>query len=250
MANKTHKINHGTVVYNLDPNYSGRVKVRIHGINDNVPINQLPWVTYGGGTSANGGSVSIPKVGTQVRIKFKNFNDVNSIEWTGTIKPNKKMCQELAEDYEGSHVLLFDDDSNVKLKFQPHIGLEVFYGGSYIHILPGGTIMIHYGLENSGTDIQLSFTGIDINASQNININSESINLNANNITVNGKNVVSIKGTNTDAGNVAVNGNELLTLLQSLAGLIDQKIPTSGGQAMAAVNGSKALILNENIHYI
>lgn len=76
------KIAIGTIVANDDPNCLGRCKINIKGITDNIDTNHLPWATFGGGQiySANGGgSISVPKVGTQVRVKFKD-NNINSME--------------------------------------------------------------------------------------------------------------------------------------------------------------------------
>jgi len=49
-----------------DPTYSGRIKVRVKGMHDNISMEELPWCTYGGSSisSANGGgSISIARVG-------------------------------------------------------------------------------------------------------------------------------------------------------------------------------------------
>src|SRR5574344_18465 len=247
------EIQYGTVESIDDPNFAGRIKVRINGINDNIPVNQLPWATFIGSgiSSGNGsGSLSIPKVGSKVRVHFKN-NDINSIEWSGAIKLDKKLSEEIADDYQGTQVLLYDSDSDLSIIFQPNSGLRIYYKGSNIQISPDGTITLHYGDTQSGTNIQLSDSRIDIQAPQEINLTSNNdINIEAKNIVLNGTKSVSIKGNKSGVGQCAVNGNELISILNSLATLRDQKIPNTAGVATSRVTGSKELLLNQNIEYI
>jgi hypothetical protein len=66
----------GQVVYNLDPNKLGRIKVKVFGIFSNeIPIGNLPWAVpafpvYTG--SGNGfGYFAVPEVGTNVFVFFE-----------------------------------------------------------------------------------------------------------------------------------------------------------------------------------
>ena len=241
----------GTVESIDDPNYAGRIKVRIKGIHDNIPVEHLPWATYVGFNtfSANGGgSISIPRVGSQVRVDFKN-NDLNSIEWTAIQKIDPALSQELSTDYAGSHTLLYDTESDLSIMFLPNSGLRIYYRGSRIQISPDNTITIHYGEETSGTNIQLSDRRIDIQAGQQINISSSNtVNIETSNVTINGKDGVKIKGN--VAGEQAVNGKALVEFLSTLASTVDTKIPTTAGVCQSLLNASKEAILNSNVQYI
>ena len=56
----------GTVESIDDPTYSGRIKVRVPGLHDNISTEELPWCSYGGSSvfSGNGGgSLSVARVG-------------------------------------------------------------------------------------------------------------------------------------------------------------------------------------------
>lgn len=241
----------GTVVDNTDPNYIGRCKIRVKGLNDNIPVEQLPWVTYGGGnvfSGSAGGQLSVPRVGAQVRVKFKK-DDVNSMEWYAINSLDKKLSEEIASDYKGSHVLLYDSESDLSIKFQPNSGLVLYYKGSFIQITPDNNITVHYGSQTSGTEIQLSNGQINIVSSGAVNINSaESVKVEADNIVINGKDSVQIKGDSP--GECAVNGKALMSLLATLAQTIDLKVPQSGGIATMMVSGAKESILNQNISYM
>ena len=103
-----------------DPTFSGRIKVRIPGINDNVKTELLPWCTYGGGSvsssSNGGGSISIPRVGSRVRIKYRDEN-ATSLEWYAMNNIDPALSERIKQDYAGTHVLLYDKDANIEIMF-------------------------------------------------------------------------------------------------------------------------------------
>lgn len=242
------------IVENIDdPTCSGRVKVRIKGYHDNIPTEQLPWCSFGGSainSERGGGQLSVARVGQQVRVRFNTAsNGAVSMEWYGVNQLDPNMISELANDYEGSHFLLYDSAKDLSIKFQPNSGLTLNYAGSYINIAPDNTMTLHYGLGNSGTNIQLSEGKINIQAPDSINLStSGTINMEADNIVLNAKQSVQIKG-NTD-GECAVNGTKLMTALLMLANAIDMKVPQSAGMTATYVNALKESIINQNIQYI
>lgn len=241
----------GTVVSIKDPTYSGRIKVRIPGYNDDIDVDNLPWVTYAGSSMFSGdggGSISIPRVGSKVRVRFKK-DDAASMEWTGVNRIDRSLAEELAADYEGSHTILYDSESDLSIMYQNSTGLRLYYKGSFIQISPDGTITVHYGNETSGTNIQLSEGKIDIQAPQQINITSgNTIKLEANNIIMNASQSIQMKGDSP--GEIAVNGKTLYKLLMQLGRLIDVKIPASGGMGANCVTSAQSALYNQQIQYI
>lgn len=234
-----------------DPTFSGRIKVRVKGMHDNIPTEQLPWCTYGGSpiSSANGGgSISIARVGQEVRVQFKS-GEKTSMEWYANNMLDAKLINEIKSDYEGTHVLLYDSAVDLSVKFQPGSGIVIYYKGSFIQISPDNNITLHYGLGATGTQIQLSDGRVDIQGGSEINLStSGNINLEANNIILNGKSSVQIAGS--AAGEAAVNGTKLMTLLAMLASSVDAKVPQTGGLCSQYVNSQKAGLLNQKIQYI
>ena len=100
MANNLSDIKTGEVVSVADPTYSGRINVRVKGLNDNIDVENLPWCTYAGSaffSGDGGGSISIPRVGTKVRVDFKK-NDINSMEWSAINRLDRDVSAELAGD--------------------------------------------------------------------------------------------------------------------------------------------------------
>lgn len=245
------QIRTGTVVSVDDPTYSGRIKVRIDGVNDNIDIDNLPWVTFGGSpmfSGDGGGAISIPRVGAKVRVNFKK-DDPQSLEWYATNRIDRKLAAELAVDYEGSHAVLYDSDSDLSIMYQNQTGLRFYYKGSFIQLSPDNTITLHYGEGNQGVQIQLSDGKVDIQGAQQINISSgNAVKVEADNIVINGNTNVQIKGDTP--GEVAVNGKVLFKTLLNLASMIDEKIPATGGVAINAVQATKASLLNQSIQYI
>lgn len=249
MALDFKSINTGTVVSNDDPTYSGRIKVRIRGLNDNIDVNHLPWCTYGGAnmfSGGGGGSISVPKVGARVRVRF-NQDDVNAMEWYGTNDIDMSLREELADDYDGSHVLLYDSNSDLSIMYKNNSGLRLYYKGSYIQITPDNTITIQHGSNNSV--IQLSDGQVDIQAQNAINITSaKDVKISANNIELAAKSAIHMSGI--EAGECPANANALTDCLTLLAAVLDAKLPATPGIAENIVNTSSSLIKNTTIQHI
>lgn len=240
------KVQTGIVESIDDPTFSGRIKVRVNGLHDNIPTESLPWCNYSG-TGYN--QISIPNVGDHVRVKFSQ-DDVNSMEWYGNNTLDREFSQEIATDYAGTHSLLYDYDEDLSIKYQKGTGLILYYKGSYLQLHPDNTITLRLGPdETSGVSIQLTDGKVYIQAPQQINISSDNeINLHAKNITIDGTDGVRIKGNQPNT--CAVNATQLITLLQTLATLIDGKLgASSAGLAAALVSGTKEKLMNQKITY-
>jgi len=250
-ANKGVKI--GTVVENRDVTYNARLKIRVPGYNDNIKVEELPWVSYASSSISSGdggGSVSIPKIGQKVRVQFK-ADDPGSMEWTGLNRLDPKLREELSRDYQGAHCLLYDSSSDLSIMYQNATGLRIYYNKSFIQISPDGNITLHSGPETSGVNIQLSAVDnkIDIQAPQQINLTtSGTLKLEANNIILDGKENVQIHGDNK--GEIATNAKALYKLLISIARMVDTKIPASGGICANVVQTSQSAIMNQQIQFI
>ena len=251
--NNIKKVKTGVVESIDDPTCSGRIKVRVKGLHDNIATESLPWCNYAGSgmfSGSGGGQISIPRVGQKVRVRFAQ-EDVNSMEWYGTNTIDRKLSEEIASDYAGSQVLLYDSEYDLSIKFQPGSGLVFYYKGSYMQMTPDNTVTIHYGPdETTGVQIQLTDGKIYIQALQQINITSgNEVNIEGKVITLNGESAVRIKGTTPNT--CAVNATQLITLLQTMATNIDTKLGQSkSGICAAAVSGSKEKIMNQHILYI
>ena len=171
------------------------------------------------------------------------------MEWIANNQLDPDLINEIKDDYENAHVLLYDSAVDVSIKYQTGTGLTIYYQGSFIQIMPDNSITIHYGLGATGTQIQLSKDRVDIQANNQINLTTPgTINLEADNIILNSKSSTQLKGDTP--GEAAINGSALMTLLTLIAGVVDSKIPAGPGMTASTVNSMKEAILNQHIQLI
>jgi len=102
--------------------FDGRCKIRIFEKFDDITDEDLPWAfpkqsnIFGGGSGFGCGSFSYPKIGTIVRITFNN-GDIYHPEYTFIQNLNNKMIDEIKQSFINCHVLLYDEDSNIKIMY-------------------------------------------------------------------------------------------------------------------------------------
>lgn len=242
----------GTIIDNKDPNCGGRCKVKVAEIMDGLDENFIPWATPGmGGTFAGDGlgSLSIPKVGTVVRVKFKN-GELKSPEYFGVQKVDKNLINEIKSDYIGSQVLCYDHDNDMSVMYQPNNGIRIYLGGSYVQINPDGMITIdHAG--NTAT-IQLEGKNISISSNSEINVSStDNVNIESKVINLKGQNSTTIKGDPVkNSPEFAVNGQALIQYLAFLAAEVDEKYPLTPGVCSLELQRVTDSILNQKIKYV
>lgn len=219
----------GKVIYNNDPTFSGRCKVRVPGVMDGMDDGAIPWaipVTSSIFASSGGfGSLSVPKVGATVRVRFQN-GEYLSPEYSAIQAMDPNLVSEIRDDYIGSHVLLYDSDSDIGIIFQPKMGIKIYYKGSFIQITPDNMIT----LQHSGMDsiIQMHGKDITIVSRNSISISSSAeVTVSAGTVNVSGK-TVNVGATD---GNFqpAVLGNNLVSVLRDMMHQIDLKYPVSPG---------------------
>lgn len=127
----------GIIVNNEDPLFMGRCKVKVFEKFDNIPDEDLPWAFPQQSTifagNGGGGSFSTPKINTLVRIKFQN-GDWVSPEYNVIENLNEKMISEIKDSYVNAHVLVFDEEENLKIIYTKSKGLFIQVKDSYINI--------------------------------------------------------------------------------------------------------------------
>lgn len=171
----------GVVVDNKDPESSFRCKINVFGLFDGIETEHLPWAFPSSNVlfSGNGGfgCGSVPKIGTIVKVRFTNGSKY-APEYHSIQNINKTLQNELADDYDGAHVLLYDETENLKITFQRGTGIKIDYGDSNINIKPNKEIHINHS--NDKNKIILTDKIIDISSSKEVNINCQNIKLGKN----------------------------------------------------------------------
>ena len=225
----------GIVVNNNDPDFSGRCKIRVYGLMDDIEDSLLPWFTPINNCifSGNGnGALSIPKIGTYVRVNFAN-DDIYSGEYTAIQNIDPALINEIKDNYQNSHVMCFDSDKNFYMMFQPSKlsgetqdgkGFKIFYNDAIIQLTPDGRIYCQTAagesiIEMNGNDIKIvGGNDVTVAGSTTVNIIGSTVNIKGNEVNV-GKN----------ANEPAVLGNQLAMLLKSMCMAIQMKMPQTPG---------------------
>jgi hypothetical protein len=135
----------GTVVDVNDPEFKGRVKVKIFGKFDNIINEHIPWAypiyTSNGGSSSGTGIFSTPKLNSIVSVRFNNDN-IYYPEYYQSIHICDELKEELKTDYVNAHSLLYDVDEKLKITYFQKQGLLIQYNDSIININPDKTIKV------------------------------------------------------------------------------------------------------------
>ena len=133
----------GVIVDVNDPLKQGRARVRVFGIFDDLPVEDIPWAEagtaseyFGGG--AGGGAVSIPRVGAVVYCSFEADNYYKM--YFDIIKEfSPDLVAEMNEEnsYEGFHSLIYDSEAqpgSLKLFYSRKKGLVFELGDSKVQL--------------------------------------------------------------------------------------------------------------------
>lgn len=221
----------GKVIYNDDVTHSGRCKVRVFGLFDELPEEMVPWFVPMTGNifSTNGsGNISIPKINSIVRVRFSN-NDMYSGEYMALQNIDPTLCEEIKNDYEGTHVLLYDADEELAVIYQKMSGIKISLKDSVIRIGADGIIQLKH--QNNTNVIELSDNQINIvAASDNASINiaaSGIVDLNAQNVNVSSDNIA--LGNNPEYHGVI--GEKLQLALKDIVAELITKTPQGSSLA-------------------
>jgi hypothetical protein len=238
----------GEVVDNNDPLKEFRCKIRVYGLMDKLKDDELIWfypdnnAFFSGGNSKGFGSGSVPKVGSKVKVKFLN-NDIYSGVYYSIENINESLRNEIADDYLNTHVLLYDEEQQLKVIYQPNRGFEIYLKESHILINPDSSITI----EHKGTSsiIELLDNNIKIIANSTVEITAQDkVEITAKESILNGTQVTKLGPTPSYSGVLA---EPLFAALKQLANMIDSKYPTSAGVASSLIQQAEQLATSKNV---
>jgi len=202
----------GLVVNNNDPEFYGRVKIRVIGVFDDIEDSILPWAEYAdpmmGGQSGFGAFI-IPDVGSYVWCFFENGNHMNPVYFAGAPAKPHLPPERLEADHpesrgnpeypknrvwrtQSGHTLEFDDTpDNEKIRISHKSGTQtvMFANGDVYERVVGNVKRVVLGnVEETingnfvttivGTRTEQSGNGSSYLSSANIDINAVTIFLN------------------------------------------------------------------------
>lgn len=234
----------GKVIYNEDPTFSGRCKVKVFSLFDDLPDHIVPWfipANFSVFSGEGGGNISIPKVGDIVKVRFTN-DDYYSGEYSSIQNLDPNLINEIKDDYLDTHVLLYDSEKDLIVIYQPKTGLKMYLNGSVIVIDADGMIQLKH--KNNANVIEITENAITIVSGNNSQINLQTDGT----VNVEGGNV-KLVSSNVEIGDggekySAVKGEKLISALQAMAMEIGMKYPTGGA---AEANTFKDIISSQVI---
>jgi hypothetical protein len=250
----------GEVVDNNDPEFSGRCKVRVFGKFDGtndidnsesgyvIPDDHLPWAypagssIFGGGEGKGAGSLSVPKVGSKVKIRFSTGN-IYAPEYVTVQDLNQGVIDEVSASYQNAHVLFYDEDEKSKIVYTPAKGLEIFHKDSHIVINPDSSITIEHA--NTSSIIELVGPNINITANSTVNITANSkVQSEASECVMNGTSVTKLGPAPAYS---AVLAEPLWTFLKMMASAVDAKLPSTPGVLSTQAASFEQLSTSKNV---
>jgi hypothetical protein len=227
----------GEVVSNKDPLFMGRCKIKVFEKYDDLPVDIIPWAypvssdVFAGGESKGFGSFHTPKLGAIVRVRFNN-GDIYSPEYYSIEAINTAMQTEIKDSYDNAHVVVYDEDEDMKVIYTQKDGLKIWHKKSYLTIDKES----HITLEHSGGTSKMTYIDGSIKEESNADITEKSP-------------YIYLDGDKVDVGHgadeAATKCNSLIQLLVQLAAQIDAKVPSSPGVAVQLVNGAMSNICSK-----
>jgi hypothetical protein len=178
----------GSVVDNKDPLYEGRARVRVFGVLDDIPVEDLPWaeqisgLSFGG--NGGGGNLSIPRIGAVVGVHFEE-NNYYKMNYQSIKEISDDLLSELKDDnsYEGTQSLIYDSEARpgpLKMIYTRRKGLVFQLGEATIQL---DTQNAKDGSENLRIVLKMNDDEIRMerkNGKQTVIVNSSSIELGEN----------------------------------------------------------------------
>lgn len=232
----------GQVIFNEDPTFTGRCKVRVFGLFDDLPDESIPWFSPVNShifSTSGSGSISVPKVDSYVRVRFLN-GDIYAGEYLNVESMDPALIDEIKDDYDGTHVLLYDAAEQLIVIYQKMSGFRIYHKGACITLDPSGNIQLKH--QNNSNIIEVnddkiiisaasggaggaSTGSIDITSGSTVNITADTVNVKGNKVNIGPGPYVP-----------AVNVNELKITLQKLVSAIGLKMPIGPDPTLAGSN--------------
>jgi len=235
----------GIIINSTDPTFSGRAQVKVFGVMDGLKDEHIPWASPINSTIFAGdgaGSLSIPKIGQFVRVQFNN-GDIYAPEYTTIQNIDTDLINRIKEDYQGTHVLLYDPLEDINIIYQKESGIMIFYRESFFQISPDSMITLQHADSDSLIQMEGDITRIVTKNEVEISAAAKAT-VSADEVVINGAQRTKI---GSPPYNHAVGGETLIALLSTMATSLDAKLPATPGVNIGLVEAAKQSILSTNV---
>lgn len=234
------------IVTNInDTTFSGRCQVRVLGLWDGIKDEHLPWAVPINSTIFAGdgaGSISVPKIGQFVRVQFNN-GDMYAPEYTTIQNIDSELINKIKEDYEGTHVLLYDPTEELTIIFQKESGIQIYFKESFFQITPDSMITLQ--TPNIDSVIQMEGDITRITTKNEVEIaGAAKVTVEADEVIVKGSQATKI---GPGPYRKAVLAEPMWALLQTIATALDAKVPATPGVNAGLVEAAKQAATSTNV---
>lgn len=238
----------GEVVDISDPLKQGKCRIIVFGLFEDLDNEHIPWAapvnsgTFSSIEEGGSGSISIPKLGSIVRVQFNN-GDIYAPEWIAIQNINPTLLSEIGDDYEGTHVLLYDVDEELKVIYQKNRGIQIYLKGSQVTINPDSSITIEH--KDTESIIELVGSTINMTTQNDVNVTAaNTVNIESQDSTINGTQVTKLGPLPNFSG---VRAEPLWAFLKSLSATVDAKWPATPGVNSAAAEAGEQTSTSNNV---
>jgi len=235
----------GVVVNSNDPTFSGRCKVNVFGLFETINPDHLPWAVPTNSTIFAGdgaGSISIPKIGQFVKINFNN-GDIYAPEYTAIQNVDNELIERIKDDYQGTHVLLYDPLEELTIIYQRKSGFQIYYKESFFSITPDTLITLQ--TPDADAIIQMDGDIVNVTTKNEVNIAAGArAEVAADEVVVNGAQTTKI---GPGPYSPAILGEPMWALLTTMATALDAKMPATPGVNAGLVEAAKQSASSTNV---
>jgi len=235
----------GVVINAKDPTFAGRCQAKVFGLWGGIEDKFIPWAVPVNSTifAGNGaGSVSVPKVGQFVRIQFNN-GDMYAPEYTTIQNIDTDLIKKIKDDYDGTHVLLYDPNEELTIIYQRRSGFQIFYKESFFQITPDTMITIQ--TPNNDSMIQMDGNITRIVTKNEVDIAGASkVSVNADEVIVDGSQTTKI---GPGPYYHAILAEPIWSLLSVMATALDSKFPITAGVNVGLVEAARQSATSTNV---
>ena len=235
----------GIVVNPNDPTFSGRAQIRVFGLWDGIKDEHLPWSVPVNSTIFAGdgaGSLSIPKIGQFVRIQFNN-GDMYAPEYTTIQNIDTELIKRIKDDYQGTHVLLYDPMVELTVIYQKGSGFQIYFKESFVQITPDTLITL--STPNGDSIVQMDGDIVNVTTKNEVNISAAAkVEVTADEVIVNGS-----QATKVGPGPYmhAMLAEPFWAMMSTLATALDAKMPATPGVNVGLVEAAKQSATSTNV---
>jgi len=235
----------GIVINTKDPTFSGRCQVKVLGLFDGISNEHLPWTVPINSTIFAGdgaGSISVPKIGQFVRIQFNN-GDMYAPEYTTIQNIDTNLIQRIKDDYDGTHVLLYDPIEELTVIYQKGSGFQLYLKESFIQITSDSMITLQTPNMDSQIQMEGDVTRVVTKNEVEVVAASKAV-IVADEVVVNGAQKTLVGPGPYQS---AILGEPIWALLSTIATALDSKLPSTPGVNVGLVESAKQAATSTNV---